>query len=127
MTRAVVALTALALVACHHSDDTPALPTSRDGAREAFTRCMFDRPPAPRDEASMEADVRHALRDDRIAFSVRAGRCALVLESLRMSDPTIAAFARAWEELLPLAQASAPDDILLEQSVRHVGLAYRGW
>lgn len=127
MRRAVALAAIVAWSGCHRETPAPSSPANRTDAHDAFVRCMFDAPPAAHDGSAMEAAVRRALRADRISFSVRAGRCEMVLESVRTRDAPTEVFDRAWDELLPLAQASAPDDIALEQAVRHVGNAYRAW
>jgi len=127
MKHAVALAAVVALSGCHRGTGAPAVPANRADAHEAFVRCMFDAPPAAHDGSAMEAAVRRALRADRISFSLRAGRCEMVLEAVRTRDVPTETFNRAWDELLPLAQASAPDDIALEQAVRHIGNTYRAW
>ncbi len=106
---------------------SPAAPARATEAREAFVRCVFDQPPAPRDGTAFEAALRRALRVDRLAFAVRGGRCETALDGARAHDAATESFARAWSDLLPRVQASAPDDVTVEQSIRHVGNAYRAW
>ncbi|MEI8254806.1 MAG: hypothetical protein WCJ30_03955 [Deltaproteobacteria bacterium] len=106
---------------------TPTTPASPTEAREAFVRCVFDQPPPRRDGSSFEAAMRLALRHDRMAFAVRGGRCESALETARAHDAATDTFARAWSDLLPRVQAGAPDDVTVEQSIRHVGNAYRAW
>ncbi len=130
MTRAhfaIGAVLAMMTASCHRESGRPATPRTRDEAQMVFARCLFDAPPARRDGAGFEAALRRALRADRMSFAVRGGRCESALDGVRDQDPTSGVFVRAWNELLPLAQATHPDDIALEQSIRHAGNAWREW
>jgi hypothetical protein len=124
MTRAwALACLLLAVGACRR--EAPRRLTRAAAVRE-LALCAFDglgpEPSAP----AVESAIRRALRKDRYAFAVRAGRCGTVLDAeLRARDPAAAALGEAWDALLPRAQASAPDDIALERTVRHVGNAWR--
>ena len=113
MTRAhfaIGAVLAMMTASCHRESGRPATPRTRAEAQMVFARCLFD-----------------ALRADRMSFAVRGGRCESALDGVRDQDPTSGVFVRAWNELLPLAQATHPDDIALEQSIRHAGNAWREW
>lgn len=102
-------------------------PANVTEAREAFVRCVFDQPAARRDGSAFEAAVRRALRQDRLAFAIRGGRCETALDGAAASDPRTEVFARAWSDLLPRVQAREPDEVTVEQAIRHVGNAYRAW
>lgn len=124
----IVALIVCALGACRPRVESA--PRSFDQSVEELVRCVFDDPSAmlaPHGQAALEASIRRALREDRYRFSIRAGRCGGALdERLRTSDPRARALGDAWDALLPLAQAQAPDDIALERAIRRIGVAFRG-
>ncbi len=100
-----------------------------DQATQEFSRCAFDEPAtllASNGQSAIEGALRRAIRSDRYAFSVRAGRCTgAISDRLRAADPRARELASAWEELLPLVQSQAPDDITIERAIRRVGLAWR--
>ena len=124
----VVIAVVFAAMQCNRAAPVAPQATTASGAVSDLARCAFDDPApllAQRPQARLEGALRRALRDDRYAFSVRAGRCAsAVSEPLRASDPRARALSEAWEALLPLAQSPRPDDILLEQSIRRISRAW---
>jgi hypothetical protein len=117
-----------AMIQCNRAAPVAPQATTVSGAVSDLARCAFDEPTpllSDRPQARLEGALRRALRNDRYAFSVRAGRCAsAVSEPLRASDARARALGEAWDGLLPLAQSPRPDDILLEQSIRRIGRAW---
>jgi hypothetical protein len=117
----------LAFCGCRHEPDAVSIPMNVDAARESFARCLFDEPPPRGDASAFEAAVRRVVRAERMTFAIRAGRCESALDGVRDRDARTGDFARAWDDLLPRIQNAAPDDITLEQSIRHTGNAWRAW
>jgi hypothetical protein len=117
----------IALAGCR-SKPAATEPATARAAVEELARCAFDEGESllsERPQSRVEGALRRALRRDRYAFSVRAGRCAGALgPGLRARDTGARALAEAWEELLPLAQATTPDEIFLERSVRRIGVRW---
>ncbi len=122
MRGAAVPCLALALGACARAvDEGP-----RD-AREAMTqwvRCAFDgvgsTPPAP----ALEGALRQALRHDRGAWAVRAGRCESALAVRGETPACLRVLRDRWAEMLPRAQQPTDDPITLDVSVRRIGDAW---
>lgn len=124
MSRCRWALAWVAALGCHSSPPAAAAPRTRADAIRGLVRCALD--DQARDASAIESAVRRELRRDRHQFSLRAGRCARVLDAeLRVREPALEALSAAWESLLVEAQRSRPDDIALERAVRHVGNAAR--
>lgn len=126
----VAVLTALASGSCRSGNDGRArVASSLDEATQELVRCTFDDASAMRTDrgaAVLEAQIRRALKADRYAFSVRAGRCVgSISDVLRQRDARARALVDAWEALLVQAQSPTPDAIDLERAIRHVGIAWR--
>ena len=118
-------MTASVVVDCHR--DRAAAPASSRSVLRELSRCTFDEANGEQTGAEVEAGIRRALRTDRNQFAVRAGNCGSILDpATRERDPGLHALGDAWDEMLPAAQASLPDDLLIERAIRHVGNAWRG-
>lgn len=124
-----VSIACCALCASCRDRASPTNVQPMDSATQEFSRCAFDEPGtllAAHGQSAIEGALRRAIRSDRYAFSVRAGRCTSAIgEPLRGADPRARELASAWEELLPLVQSQSPDDITIERAIRRVGLAWR--
>ncbi len=120
----VLATMASVVLGCRR-DHALTPPSTRSVLRE-LARCTFDEVNGDPTGAEIEAGVRRGLRADRNRFAVRAGNCGSVLDpATRARDSGLRALGDAWDELLPAAQASIPDDLLIERAIRHVGNAWR--
>ena len=120
------ALIAATFFAGCHRERTPSRPTVRSVLRE-LARCTFDEVNGEPTGAEIEAGVRRALRSGRNEFAVRAGNCGTLLDaSTRERDVRLRALGEAWDDLLPVTQATTPDDLRIERAIRHVGNAWRG-
>lgn len=116
-------LVSLALsVACRREVDAGAR-TPREALTE-FVRCTYDRLDARATAAQIEAATRLALRRERAAFAVRAGRCEDALRVGGAVPSCLAPLRMRWGAMLPVAQRPGVDAIDLDVAVRRVGEAY---